>query len=233
MTKSRLLILVAAGLLVAGAAQAREDYILRFAGASVNPTGDLRVDESEVVPLGDGTTLFADGNLSVEPDNAFGFCVDVERRVNDLMGISLTLMQTDHDLDAAATETVRIVDDATGAVLFQVTDSMSVSAGSEMTPLLVGTNFHFGPNEKVDLYAGPFVGWIWYDDINLAGERISIDNDWTYGAVVGVDVPFGESKLSFSGAFRYMIATATPDEPDPVDLELDPWIAMVGVGYSF
>lgn len=220
-------------MLVAGAATATEGPLLRIVGASVNPTGDLRQTESDSIPLGDGTTLTLVEQIDVEADNAFGFCVDFEYRFNELFGLDFALMNADPDVDLTGTETARLTDDATNTILFESTDTIAAQASSGMTPLLVGSNFHFGGSEKVDLYGGPFVGWIFFDDIELLGERVDVKDDFAYGATLGLDVPFGQGGMMFSGAVRYMIASAETDEPDSATLDIDPWIVLLGLGYSF
>lgn len=228
-----LLGLVALAMLVAGPALAAEGPLLRFVGASVNPTGDLQTDDTERVPLGDGTTLTAIERTDIEVDSALGFGLDLEYRFNDLFGLDFAIMRSDHDIELSGTETVRITDDATNATLLESTQTLSAQAGVDMTPLLVGTNFHFGSGEKVDLYAGPFVGWVFFDSVAFQGDRIDVKNDFAYGATVGLDVPFGEGGMNFSGAVRYMIASAEPDEPGATSLDVDPWIVLVGLGYRF
>lgn len=234
MNARKVLVLVAAlALLMGGTATAREGYVLRFGGVSVNPTGDLRIEEREMVPLGDGTTLSMVGRGTAEADSAFGFCLELERRFNDLFGLGFTIMHSDHDVDVRLTETVRITDDVTNAVLFAMTESLSETASGDMTPLLMGANFHLGTNGRVDLYGGPFVGLVTYGDLELQGERISFKDEFAYGATVGLDVPFGNGKAAFSAAARYMIASAEPDEPDSEALELDPLTVLFGMGYRF
>ena len=229
-----LLLLAALSLAASGAAQAREGYIVRFAGASIHPTGDLRIDESAAVALGDGTTLEQTTRVAVEADSAFGFCIDFERRYNDLFGLGLTIMWADHDLDATGSETARITDDATNAVLIETTESLTLPLGGvDMMPLLVGGNFHFGASEKVDLYAGPFVGLVTFGDLMFEDQRIGFRDDFAWGATLGMDVPFRNGKAAFSASARYMFADAESDEVEPQTLELDPLVVMFGLGYRF
>ena len=229
------IILVAGTVLMAGvAAQASEGYIVRFAGASVHPTNDLQIDERESLPLGDGTTLETYTRLSVEADSAFGFCIDFERRFNDLFGLGFTVMRAEHDVDAAGDGTVRIVDDGTGIVLVDQSESLTMPLGAvDMTPILLGANFHFGGNEKVDLYAGPFIGLIDFGDLTFEGERVGFKDEFAYGATLGMDVPFGKGGAAFSASARYMVAGAESDEVDSDTLDVDPLVVLVGVGYRF
>ncbi len=229
-----LLLAVVLTLLFGVAAEADARYIVRFAGASIHPTGDLSVDDTERLPLGDGTTMVATTRAMVEADSAFGFCIDFERRFNDLFGLGFTIMQSDHDLDASGSSVVRITDDATGAVLLDITESLTMPLGSvDVTPLLMSANFHFGGSDKVDLYAGPFVGMIDFGDLTFEGDRVGFKDEFAYGATFGLDVPFGQGSAAFSASARYMIAGAQTDEPDPDTLDLDPVVVLFGLGYRF
>lgn len=228
------LLLVAALLLLAGTARAREGYIVRFAGASVNPTGDLLIEQQDSVPLGDGTTLEEVVRARAEADSAFGFCIDFERRLNDRFGLDFAVMRSNHDVDVSGGGTVRIRDDATDAILSEISESLSMPLGDvSMTPFLMGANFHFGGGEKVDLYAGPFLGLIIFGDLVVDEERIGFKDELTYGATLGMDVPFRNGKAAFSASARYMIAGAESDEIESRTLDLDPLVVLFGLGYRF
>ena len=235
MRVAKILCLLAVVMLAAAAAtEAREGFILRFAGASVYPSGDLRMEERDSIPLGDGTTLEEEAVAVVEADNAFGFCIDMERRFNDLFGLGLTIMRADHDIDLTGSATVRIRDDATGTILVEQSESLNMGLGAvQMTPILLGANFHFGGGDRVDLYAGPFIGLVDFGDVTVEGQRIAFKDEVAYGATLGIDVPFGQGSAAFSASARYMVAGAETDEIDSDTVELDPLVLLVGVGYSF
>lgn len=233
MNLRRVLILAGALALVAGAAQAASSNIFRFAGASVHPTGDLTTQDSETLALGDGTTMTFTGRTTVDPDSAFGFCLDFEHRYSDRFGLGVTLMRSDHDLEASGTETLRLVDDATGAVLLDLTTSLSATASVDMTPFLLGANFHFASGDKVDVYAGPFLGYVTFGDLMFEGERTTLKDDMAYGGTLGLDVPVGSGKMALSAAVRYMVAKVETDEPDSEALDVDPFTLTFGVGYKF
>lgn len=230
--RSMLILGIALALLFAANGWAAQERIFRFAGVSVNPTGDLRMEESETLPLGDGTTLVAQEIGIVEADSAFGFCLDFEQKLTDLVGLGVTLMYSEPDITLDATGTAQIVDDLTGTVLLEFTESASMTGSGDMMPLLIGPNFHFGPSEKVDLYAGPFIGYVFYGDVTIEGESTSVKDDFTYGAVMGLDVPFGEKGLAFSASARYMVTEAEPRD-DNQALDIDPVTFLAGLGYSF
>ncbi len=229
---SIVLIALIALMLVATASPAANN-ILRFAAASVQPTGDLTTRESDTIPLGDGTTLISSEEVHIEAADAFGFSLDFEHRFPGRFGLGLTLLQANHDVEATGSGTAQIVDDATGAVLLEFSEQFSANAEADMTPFLVGANYHFRNEGEADVYAGPFLGWVMFDDLTLEGERISLKDDFAYGAVVGIDYPLGDGALAFSASLRYMVAAAKPDEPDSETLDIDPFVLMFGIGYGF
>ncbi|MDX1389427.1 MAG: hypothetical protein R3344_09580, partial [Acidobacteriota bacterium] len=63
----------------------------------------------------------------------------------------------------------------------------------------------------------------------------AIDDDFTYGLNVGVDVPFGESNWSFFGGLNYLVLDAALTDADPGDppLGVDPLQLKVGVSFTF
>lgn len=233
MNLRRVLILMAGLALVAGTAQAGTSNIFRFAGAAVNPTGDLTTRDSESIGLGDGTTMTIVDETTVDPDSAFGFCLDYEHRFSDRFGLGVTVMRSDHDLNARGTGTIQVIDDATGVVLLDMTVEAAARASVDMTPLLLGANFHFPTGNNVDVYAGPFVGYVTYGDLVFEGERTTLKSDVAYGGALGLDVPVGGGKMAISAAVRYMIASVEPDEPGSERLDADPFTVSFGVGYKF
>ena len=62
-----------------------------------------------------------------------------------------------------------------------------------------------------------------------------MENDFTRGATLGVDVPIGQGKWAFNGALRYLGMDAKIDEEgfdgDPIDV--NPLILQVAASYRF
>lgn len=232
-TRTTLALLAALLLIGASASWGAGDTTLRFGGALVHPTQDLTIFESESIALGDGTTLTASAQMTIQADDGPAFCVEFEHRLNQRLGVDVVLMRSETDLEMNAEGSLRITDDASGVVLLDEVVRESASEPGRMTPLLVGPNFHFLPNRKFDLYAGPFVGYVLYDTVRVDGENVGIENDFAYGAVAGVDVPFGSGNLAFNASARYMIADAEPKVEDPQALEMDSTILQFGLSYRF
>ncbi len=141
-------------------------------------------------------------------------------------------MFAEPEIGLQAAWTSRMVDDATDTVLSEDRGSLSRRGSGDMMPLLVGSNFHFGVSDRVDLYAGPFVGYVFYGHITIEEEQTAVEDDFAYGAVMGLDVPFGKGSAVFSASARYMITKAEPEEGGAA-IDMDPVTLLVGLGYRF
>jgi outer membrane protein W len=193
---------------------AKGDKILRFGPEYVAPTGDFTKTQRDEPPLL-GVGVF-------EADSAVGAFVGFEFMVNDLVGLDATILYSNHDFNDSYTETVD------GDIVYENFSSGDAS----MMPLLLSAQFHFLRNETLDLYAGPTVGYVMYGDVY---DR-TMKDDFSYGAVAGIDVPFGAGKWMFSSAVRYIKTHAETETTDPenyLDIDVDPVIVQVGVGVKF
>jgi outer membrane protein W len=196
------------------------DKIIRFGVAYVSPSGDY-------------TETFDDGlffeKFTIEADGAIGPYFGFEFMVTDLIGIDATLLFTDHDVDAGMLE---IYD---GEVVFD--EQMKIGTITSM-PLFFSVHFHVVQNSALDFYIGPTIGYIFYGDMEFLPEfeegKIPIKDDFGYGLVTGIDVPFGGAGWNFSTALRYILSDAETDE-DSLEgsddsIGIDPLILHVGVG---
>jgi len=221
---------------VTAAPAAETANVVRFGALWSHPTGDLTSDGFFVEDLGDGTRLEFSGTLTVEADDALGFAFGYERRLTDLIGLDFNLFQANHDVDGTLSGIARIIDNTTGAILDETPLELTETVGDvDVTPVLVGANFHVSRGRSFDLYLGPFLGYVLYGDLEIEGEKVSIDDDLAFGAVLGVDVPFRGDRWTFCAALRYLNTKAEPKDMAPEDSPLDvkPWIAQVGFGRRF
>lgn len=210
--------------------------LVRFGAAWVNPTGDLTVDGFYVEDVDPGTRLEFQGDLKLEPDSAVGFWLGYERLFTDTIGLEVGVLYSSPDVKGTLDGTLYLIDNGTNAVIEQmdvvVTEDIT---DIDFTPVTVGANFHLTSGSDVDLYLGPFAAWVMYGDLTIDTESVGIDDEFTWGAVVGVDVPLGARGWAFSGALRYMKASAEPEGsgPDDYPLDVDPWIVTVGAAKRF
>lgn len=209
--------------------------VFRFGAAYVSPSGDLTEHTSETTAAGGGLLFVTDLTLKAEAQDTLGFGASYEHLVTDRVGVEVSVLYSDLDIDVTADGTVQLVDAATGQVL--VTDSASDSVSGNLSASLVtaGFNYHFG-NGPVDWYAGVFAGWAFFGDVKFPDGAATIDDDFTWGAGVGLDVPFGSgtSGWLFNASLRYYKVSAKVKESDVRDeVGLDPIVLQAGVGYSF
>lgn len=209
---------------------------VRFGVAYLVPTGDLTVDGFFVEDVDIDTRIEFSGDLILEPDEAVGGYLAYERRLGELLGVEVSLLHAGHDVSGRLVGTARLIRNSDNAILEETDVDESDTIGDiDVTPLLVGANFHLTSGHSVDVYLGPFVGYVMYGDLDIQGEKIGIDDDVAYGAVVGIDIPFGKGRWVFSGAARYMKTDAQPSEsgPDALALPVDPYVVQAGLGYRF
>jgi outer membrane protein W len=177
------------------------------------------------------------GNLGFEYmiSNSFGLDFNISTSTHDItLDYSGDVIWTPLD-DPAANEASQIVGGQSGEI--------------RMTPITMGLSYHLGLSEAVNLYFGPLIGVVMYGDAQLQpGEfvielsefishtpldagRANVKNDFTYGAALGLDVAFNES-WSFSASARYLLTTVEVAGETP-EVDLDPLLAQVGLGYRF
>jgi len=211
--------------------------VVRFGGAYVMPTGDMTVPASfSGEDLGNGTMLAFDGTLTVEPQDAIGLTVGYEYRWSELLGLDFTLLTATSDVDGRLRGTFWINDSNTGELIATGPLDETEEIGEvDFTPLMAGVNFHLTPKAKVDFYVAPVLAYVFYGDLDLLGQRVSLDDDFAYGAAMGVDVPAGNGRWFFSGALRYLSSEAQPDEPGFAgeSLDVSPFLIQVAAGYRF
>lgn len=232
------------------------DRIFRFGLKWVSPTGDLSTTQSGSIRFEDVTEpgwidLTLAGNF--EPDSTIGYGIGFEYMFTDMIGLDFNLDYSKHDVDSTFSGSTTFTPDDPPPNPETVPISGSQNGEIALMPITAGVNFHFAAGESVDFYVGPFVGYIFYDDLEfeegsiafefsaigpleliLSSEKVSIKDDFTYGAVAGVDVPFGGMGWMFSGAFKYIAATAEIDETGvDEELDVDPWEIFVGLGYKW
>ena len=117
------------------------------------------------------------------------------------------------------------------------------SAGHDYTvfrPFLVGLNYHLTPSSRADLYLGPLVSYVFYEDIMLQygseDALFEIDDDFAFGAALGLDLYVGaEGHWSLNASLRYLETSVGGVEngEEPFELDYDPLILGFGFGYRF
>lgn len=232
------------------------DRIFRFGLKWVSPTGDLSTAQSGSLRFEDVTEpgwidITITGNF--EPDSTIGYVIGFEYLFTDLVGIDFNVDYSKHDVESTIGGSALFTPDDPPPSPETVSIFGRQNGDIAIYPITVGVNFHLSRSDVVDFYLGPFVGYVFYDDLEfdegimgfdfssigpfeliLSAESVSIKDDFTYGAVAGVDVPFGGEGWMFSGALKYFITSAEIDEVGvDEELDVDPWEIFVGLGYKW
>jgi outer membrane protein W len=126
--------------------------------------------------------------------------------------------------------------------------SVELSAGttgsyvrvSSVAPLMVGFNFHLTPDRPVDFYVGPMLGLVRYSDVEYhagwgeVSTTVSVDDDFAWGAIAGLEIPIGSRGWRLHGNLRYIETDIKNNGGQiSIDSEFDPLIFSIGAGYRF
>ena len=261
-TKSGYLVLclVAVALATAGAAQADAgDRTVRLSVGYMSPTGGTTTVGGPFSNYYDTPlvgTLEGFQRLGIEAESSLGFDFGYEYMLTDLIGLDGHIGYSRFDLEGVYSGDItwtpwtgfppapRSDLSETSMITGKQTGSMNAM------PLTVGVNFHLTPSSPVDFYLGPVVGYVFLSSINgdggemraefeeftsvtpLEGGTLATKDAFTYGAVAGLDVPFGEKGWSFAASARYLKMAVEIDEPDEIDatIDIDPLSLQVAVG---
>lgn len=193
-------------LVVAAPSEAAESgWTLRIQGGLLTSSADLVEEEA-------GATLRAQAETSP------AFSVGLEYRLADRIGIEVSALYSDIDIDFSA---------ELGSVRAEQTVKL------EMTPLTLGFNIHLTPSSRFDFYVTPSVSYVRYGDVAFRVDEIGlddrneVDSDSTaFGLSLGVDIPLGSSAWSVSAHARKIWTNVE-------DVELDPTLVMVGFARRF
>ncbi|MDH3628899.1 MAG: outer membrane beta-barrel protein [Acidobacteriota bacterium] len=163
-------------------------------------------------PSGDST----DAGQTTELDGSTGFFLSFEFPVSPRFGIEPGIEIADHDI------TVKEMG-------FPTLDFGETT----WTALTVNGNFQLMPEKSYDLYIGPTIGYVMWDDIStsLFPGDVPVDDDFTLGANFGIDVPLGDSSWKFSAALRYLTSDLGIDSGS--DIGVDPVQIKLGVARRF
>ena len=211
---SKLLLSVAVLALLAIPAQAHEkgEFILRAGVASVDPTGTAYSDPAE--------------GVSVKVDSAESVTLNGTYMMTDRWAIDvLASWPFTHDIRVFAEDT---------PVDFGETKQL---------PPTVSLQYHFMPESKFQPYAGLGLNWTrFYDEeVNseLASQGVTMDlvDSTGIAAQLGANI-VGDSNWQFNVDVRWINIESDATLSDGVDtevinIEIDPWIYSLNVGYRF
>lgn len=108
-----------------------------------------------------------------------------------------------------------------------------------LRPLLANAIYHLPlRNDAVDLWLGPTAGWAHLATANLSVGLLDFparfEDAFVWGLALGADVPFGRAhRWLLTAGLRRLQLKGEGRGPVFFDLDLDPWIGTVGLGYRF
>lgn len=219
------LVVLLALLVIPATASANGKWHLRGFAAWVDPDLDFRGED------------FGDP-IRAETDSKFGFGFAAEYQMSRRWGVEFSALTASPETQV----TVTMVDPAA---------SVTAVDDQSFTPLSAGVNIHLTPKSRVDLYFGAFLAYVLYSDLTFQFQtilpangtviridervKIKVDDDIGVGALLGVDIPFGEGGWGVTGSIRYLDTDldATDEDGDNQKISFDPLIATFGIKYSF
>ena len=198
-------------------AQQAGDILLRLGVASVMPNDD----SGDVKPL---------SGTGVSVDDATSLGITLTYMVSDTFGIELLgALPFEHDITGNK-----------GAI-----DGVEVGTTDQLPPTLVA-QYYFQPNSNVRPYVGAGINYTTFLDEEADSEleaivgktKISLDDSFGLALNAGVDVDINEDWY-FNTSLWYIdidtegtLKTAGAGTLE-VDVDIDPWVVMIGVGTRF
>lgn len=207
------LLVFATALFLAVPAVAGQPWRIRVQAAWSSPQGDFREVEGDEVTTADFS-------------GALGFGLQIERLVSSRVGLELGVLWSEPDVNVVET---------------QPPLRLTVDAPVGMTPVTLGVNYHFGSGGRTDFYLGPAVAWVFYDDVVLGDpdfgqERLTVDDDYAWGATFGIDVNLTKTgNWAFNSELRWMAGSTDfeNEEGERRSVDIDPLYLTAGLTYKF
>ena len=207
-----------APLIVAGVARAADPpWQVRVGGVWVHPNFNF----SSVEPEGE--------RLTASSDNATGLGLGIGYRLSDRLGIELGVLRASPSLHLQ-------VQVPTGWVL-SADDRLS------FTPITAGLAVHLTPGKTFDVYVTPALAFVMYGDLHFAAfglqtatADLAVDNQWTWALTLGTDVRLGDGPWRINAAVSYVstsVHAADIENRDPRNVDFNPYIVTLGLGYRF
>lgn len=213
----RLTLPLACLLAISGSAAAQPEtprWHLRFGGLLVDGDQAFTAEDDA------GSSVLAGGNAEI------GAGAAVEYRFSERFGL---------EFGAAFAEVPNYEDASTSP-----NDDVEIGEGPSYTPLTASLAIHLTPGRRADLYFGPTLAFVQYGDfeLDLDHETIEyeVEDDFAWGATLGVDVGIGDSGWSISAAGTYLTSDMEIRQRGSssfVVVPFDPVMVRMGAAFSF
>lgn len=205
---------LAAATLMSGVAMAQDfktkeagDFLIRVRGIGLIP------DES--------STISAIGG-EAEASNEYVPEIDISYFVTDNIALELIAATTNHDVKVK------------GSTLGASADLADVG----VLPPTLTVQYHFLPSNRFSPYLGAGVNYtIFYDEEAAGGAVTSVDFENSFGLALqaGIDVAIGGNWSANVDVKKIFLNTDVKINGGAInaDVDLDPWVVGIGVGYRF
>ena len=115
-----------------------------------------------------------------------------------------------------------------------------IGEGPGFLPLTTGLSFHLASSENFDLYVGPRIAYVMFGDFDLdidgQNTRFEVDDEFAWGAAMGLNYRFGDSPWSLLAEATYLDLDMTIAEQGAANAttsSFDPLMVNLGVSYGF
>lgn len=181
------------------------DFLIRLRGIGVLPEEDseLTVDGNEIP-----------GEATV--DDTFVPELDISYFFTDNLALELILATSRHDVEAL------------GADLGEV----------QLLPPTLTLQYHFLPQERFSPYLGAGINYtVFFDEEEGAASSIDYEDSFGFALQAGIDYALsGNWSLNFDVKKVFLdtdVDTTVEGTDIEADVDIDPWIIGIGVGYRF
>lgn len=183
-------------------------------------TGVVLVDADEPfsVDKPSGGQVSAGGNAEL------GVALAVEYQWSELIGIEVGI---------AYAKSPDVDDTVNG-------NNDEIGEGPGFLPLSTGVNFHLVSSENIDFYVGPRIAYVMFGDFELdidgQNTEFEVDDELAWGATMGLNYRFGDSRWSLLAEATYLDVDMTISEEgveNPTTSSFDPLMVNLGLSYRF
>jgi outer membrane protein len=186
------------------------DFLIRLRGIGVLPEEDseLTVDGNEIP-----------GEATV--DDTFVPELDISYFFTDNLALELILATSRHDVEALDTP---LGDADLGEV--------------QLLPPTLTLQYHFLPQERFSPYLGAGINYtVFFDEEEGAASSIDYEDSFGFALQAGIDYALsGNWSLNFDVKKVFLdtdVETTVEGTDIEADVDIDPWIIGIGVGYRF
>ncbi len=111
-------------------------------------------------------------------------------------------------------------------------------ADTKVLPPTVTVQYHFDSGSNLHPYVGAGINYTYFWDENtsgaLKGTQLDLDDSWGLAGEVGLDYDLGNDMLVSAQVWYVQISTeASSSAAGKADVDVDPWVFMLGVGKKF